>query len=328
MTTINNVYLGDVQAEKIYLGSDLVWKREQTTQNSNSLVFSTQNYKSETKELPLSIIISGSTGLWQLKESGNLVADSSGFRVTGLTVEVLEDVYLPGTNSRNALSINLSRDGKNKNYNFSGLASYIALKYINSSNGSANGSVTITSFLGEDALNIFTLPNIELLVPSSLPESMTSLAYMFDNCNLFNQDIGIWNTSNIVSLEGTFRNASNFNKPIGQWNTSNVITFAFFLLKATNFNQDLSELDVSKVETFVSAFFECNKFNQPMSTWDTSSAITMNRMFFGCNSFNQNLSQWCVRNITSPPDLFSDNTSSWVLPKPVWGSCPRSEDNA
>ena len=38
--------------------------------------------------------------------------------------------------------------------------------------------------------------------------------------------------------------------------------------------------------------------------------------------FNQDLSGWCVSNITSAPIAFDTSTTSRVLPRPVWGTCP------
>jgi hypothetical protein len=48
----------------------------------------------------------------------------------------------------------------------------------------------------------------------------------------------------------------------------------------------------------------------------------MSYMFYGATSFNQNLSGWCVSNITSSPNSFDYQATSWVLARPVWGTCP------
>jgi len=34
------------------------------------------------------------------------------------------------------------------------------------------------------------------------------------------------------------------------------------------------------------------------------------------------LSGWCVSLITSKPTRFDSGASSWVLDRPVWGTCP------
>jgi len=48
----------------------------------------------------------------------------------------------------------------------------------------------------------------------------------------------------------------------------------------------------------------------------------MGSMFRGAGAFNQNLSGWCVSLITSEPTDFDSFATSWVLPRPVWGTCP------
>jgi hypothetical protein len=45
-------------------------------------------------------------------------------------------------------------------------------------------------------------------------------------------------------------------------------------------------------------------------------------MFSNARAFNQNLNSWCVTNIPSIPVGFATLATAWVLPKPVWGTCP------
>jgi hypothetical protein len=48
----------------------------------------------------------------------------------------------------------------------------------------------------------------------------------------------------------------------------------------------------------------------------------MGGMFLSAPAFNQNLSGWCMSNITSKPTYFDLNATSWVLARPLWGTCP------
>jgi len=48
----------------------------------------------------------------------------------------------------------------------------------------------------------------------------------------------------------------------------------------------------------------------------------MGYMFNYATAFNQNLSGWCVSNINSEPTNFDTSATSWVLDRPVWGTCP------
>jgi hypothetical protein len=47
----------------------------------------------------------------------------------------------------------------------------------------------------------------------------------------------------------------------------------------------------------------------------------MGDMFFGASSFNQDLSGWCVASLAEPLN-FDLDADLWVLPRPVWGTCP------
>ena len=69
-------------------------------------------------------------------------------------------------------------------------------------------------------------------------------------------------------------------------------------------------------------------FNQPIGDWDVSSVTQMSSMFNKAVDFNQNLSGWCVSNISSSPYSFDNGATSWILPRPVWGTCPQQAPEA
>tara|TARA_R110000803_G_scaffold5107_4_gene16904 strand:- start:293 stop:1045 length:753 start_codon:yes stop_codon:yes gene_type:complete len=45
-------------------------------------------------------------------------------------------------------------------------------------------------------------------------------------------------------------------------------------------------------------------------------------MFENNTAFNQDLSGWCVTLIPSVPTNFANGATAWILPQPVWGTCP------
>lgn len=94
------------------------------------------------------------------------------------------------------------------------------------------------------------------------------------------------------------------------------------LFMSTSFNADISYWDTSNVTTMHSMFQRNPSFNQPISGWDTSNVLFMNRMFGEATAFNQDLSGWCVTNIPAKQSFFDTIASSWVLPRPIWGTCP------
>ncbi len=63
-------------------------------------------------------------------------------------------------------------------------------------------------------------------------------------------------------------------------------------------------------------------FNGNISGWDTISVSDMGGMFYGASSFNQDLSGWRVSLIPSEPNSFDTAATSWILPRPVWGTPP------
>ena len=178
-------------------------------------------------------------------------------------------------------------------------------------------------------------------------ESVTNMHSMFHNATSFNQDIGEWSTSNVTRMDWMFHGAPAFNQHIGDWDVSNVTDMALFFREAHAFNQDIGGWDVSNVTRMSQMFHVASSFNGDISGWNTSGVQVMDNMFNGAyafdqdiggwdvsnvtnmqgmfnfaSAFNQDLSRWCVAQIAVQPQNFDTNANSWVLPRPVWGTCP------
>jgi len=152
--------------------------------------------------------------------------------------------------------------------------------------------------------------------------NVTNMAGMFNNTNNFNQDISTWNVSGVTSMYAIFGGCSSFNQPLNGWDVSNVTNMISMFAGCSSFNQPLGSWNVSNVTSISFMFQNCIIFNQNLSSWDTSNVDNMDGMFFFSSSFNQDLSSWCVSLIPSLPSGFDRNATSWVLPKPIWGTCP------
>ena len=137
------------------------------------------------------------------------------------------------------------------------------------------------------------------------------------NANSFNQDIGSWDTSNVITMSSMFDNANSFNQDIGSWDTSKVTIMANMFSQATAFNQNISNWNTSSVTSMLGMFFEATAFNQDIGIWDTSNVTLMDDMFNGASSFNKNISTWNTSKVTDMGGMFSSassfnqNISTW-----------------
>ena len=155
--------------------------------------------------------------------------------------------------------------------------------------------------------------------------NVTTMESMFQNNKAFNGDVSGWDVSKLEIMSYMFVDTTVFNQDISGWNTSNVTRMIHTFNGTGAFNQDIGGWDTSKVGNMSSMFSKSVAFNQNISPWDVSNVTSMTTMFSQAKAFNQNLSQWCVIHIGSNPSIDA-GASVWTLPKPVWGTCPRGEN--
>ena len=132
------------------------------------------------------------------------------------------------------------------------------------------------------------------------------------------------NFEGITVLDGMFNQCSSITtiNNIDGWDVSNIQSMSGLFQSATNFDSDISAWNVSAVTSMNNMFLLASSFNQDISGWNVSGVTNMDEMFSSASSFNQDLSSWCVSQIPSQPSNFDANASSWVLSKPIWGTCP------
>ena len=151
--------------------------------------------------------------------------------------------------------------------------------------------------------------------------NVNNLGSMFGNATSFNQPLTGWNVSNVTTMGNMFQGATSFNGDISNWDVSSVDYMGLMFFSATSFNGDISNWNVSNVQN-MSSMFRTSPFNGDISNWNVSNVIVMRNMFENATLFNQDLSPWCVSNIPSLPTDFDNQAFSWVLPRPIWGTCP------
>ncbi len=170
---------------------------------------------------------------------------------------------------------------------------------------SSFGSLGLTSLAGafKGATNL-------IAVPTSLPATVTDTSSMFEDAEVFNQNIGTWDTSHVTNMSGMFRHAFAFNKNIGHWNTSHVTDMSYMFAGreedegATAFNQNIGHWNTSRVTNMSGMFFGAKAFNQNIGTWNTSHVTDMVGMFDGAKAFNQNIGTWDTSHVTNMSEMF------------------------
>ncbi len=171
----------------------------------------------------------------------------------------------------------------------------------------ADKLIAVTSFgdLGLESLEgaFAKCLNLET-VPVTLPASVTSLRRIFYNAKKFNQDINIWDVTNVTDMYCTFESAVIFDQPLNNWNVSNVTNMHGMFQAANAFNNDITNWDVRNVTAMGLMFAHCFVFDQDISNWEVDNVENMRYMFYNNYVFNQDISNWNVDNVTNMRYMF------------------------
>lgn len=161
--------------------------------------------------------------------------------------------------------------------------------------------------------------------------NVTDMNHMFGNI-YFNPNVSNWQTTSLTDMSYMFYKASQFNRPLNSWNTSKVTNMHSVFSGAREFNQPLNDWDVSNVTWFYNMFQNAEVFNQPLDKWNVVNGVSFRYMFYEAMAYNQDLTMWCTTNIDDDyynrANFINTNMqTNWSNSlQPVWGTCPRGED--
>ena len=274
----------------------------------SSFKFNTVSYMNDGYEL--GVVIEFSTyydKIWYLYDNDVLLADYTGFCVNG--VKVTKEA---GSNDSYIIYLHRTITGlRHIEFNSYG-TTMVKLNYIPVGTifdgytpespfdpELKRGKVVVKQWHGGAYSQMFSLPQIEIIVPDTLCKWIDDLTHMFYDCNLFNQDLSTWDVSHVKSFNGCFAYCNTFNQDISMW-------------------------DVSMASDMGSMFNGAKSFNQAISRWNVIGCYDFDFMFAETTVFNQDLSDW-----GTPSDAsnyrFDIDAIGWSLPRPNWGANPRGD---
>ena len=116
----------------------------------------------------------------------------------------------------------------------------------------------------------------------------------------FKEDVHLWSTGNVLSMEGTFFNATLFDQSLDGWDTSNVVSMKNMFRNASSFSGgNIGSWDTSKVICTDSMFRDAKMFNCDITSWNMRTVVSLKHMFSNASLFQQEIRHWKIDKIDS-----------------------------
>jgi surface protein len=135
---------------------------------------------------------------------------------------------------------------------------------------------------------------------------VTSMSYLFNNCDKFNQSLNQWNVSSVKDMSYMFKGCELFNQPLNDWDVFSVTTMEHMFDGCSSFNQPLDKWDVENVKNMEYMFKNCIVFNQSLENWDAYDVDGMVGIFYNCPSLTTDPT-WHVRRVPYPKSKTNKN---------------------
>ena len=109
---------------------------------------------------------------------------------------------------------------------------------------------TITDFSGMFLLSAFNNGGSPSISAWTINTSTNVNMYITFGITPFNQPIGSWDVSKVITMREMFRSSGAFNQDISSWNVSGVTDMSLMFYNATAFNQNIGGWNVKNVNNF------------------------------------------------------------------------------
>jgi len=132
--------------------------------------------------------------------------------------------------------------------------------------------------------------------------AVTTMAFMFAKCILFNQSVANFNTANVIAMNCMF-SESGFNQSLANFNTAKVIDMNY-MFRGSLFNQSVANFNTAKVQNFRNMFSGSN-FKQSLATFSLAAATNLTEMLLNCdineagttNNYDATLVAWAAADV-------------------------------
>jgi surface protein len=142
---------------------------------------------------------------------------------------------------------------------------------------------------------------------------VTDMSWLFYDSMGFNQDIGSWDVSSVVTMRAMFR-ISSFNRPLENWDVSNVTNMEE-MFSGSMFDQPIDSWNVSNVRN-MRVMFGSSQYSHPLGSWNVGNVRDMTAMFSNNKTFNHPIGDWDVSKVINMTEMFRD--SNFNRPLQTW----------
>ena len=171
-------------------------------------------------------------------------------------------------------------------------------------------------------LNASDIPDFSGVANMSMEKMFQGATILVDS----QDQIGIWDVSNVNDMRSTFAGCNEFDEDISSWQVDNVINFNDLFLNASKFNQNISGWNTGSATSMESMFNGATAFNQDVSGWDIGEVTTMANMFngatdFSAENYDQQLIGWSTDTSGTPTDGIDDIPTGVTFGAPPASYC-------